>query len=56
MAKAKASKSALHQPVKNEHALLAVFMALAAFFFTFNTAVESERAAASASEQVIVAE
>jgi hypothetical protein len=56
MAKANASQSALHKPVKNEHALLALFMALAAFFFTFNSVVETDRTAASASEQVIVAE
>jgi hypothetical protein len=58
MAKATKSKqkqvSALHQPVKSEHALMALFVALAVFFFTFNGVVESERAAASVSEQVVV--
>jgi hypothetical protein len=57
MAKAKKSQvSALHQPVKNEHALGALFLALAAFFFAFNGAVEGERATASSSAQVIVGE
>ena len=48
------SKSTLHKPVHNQTALTALFVALAAFFFTFNTAVESERTAASVVDQVVV--
>ena len=42
------SKSTLHTSVHNQTALSALFVALAVFFFSFNTAIQSERAAASA--------
>jgi hypothetical protein len=42
--------SSLHAQVKDQHALMALFVALAVFFFSFNAAVQTERAAASVIE------
>ncbi len=46
--------SALQREVKNEHALMAIFVALAAFFFAYNGAVQGERTLASVTDQVVV--
>jgi hypothetical protein len=44
--------SGFHKPVKNGSALWAIFLALAAFFFTFTSAVRGEQAAADLLSQV----
>lgn len=44
----------LHRHVHNRTSLMALFVALSVFFFSYNSAVQAERAAASMTEQVQV--
>ncbi len=44
----------LHKHVHNQTAFMAIFVALAVFFFSYNSAVQAERTAASMTQQVIV--